>query len=53
VQEVVFPTGWVLENDNDTLRVYYGAADTCVALATAKVNELIDWLKRHHYAGIE
>jgi predicted GH43/DUF377 family glycosyl hydrolase len=53
VHEVVFPTGTILEDDNETLRVYYGAADTCVGLATAKVSELLDWLKRHHYAGRE
>jgi predicted GH43/DUF377 family glycosyl hydrolase len=53
VQEVVFPTGTILEDDKDTLRVYYGAADTCVGLATARVSELIDWLKNHHFEGIE
>ena len=31
---IVFPTGVLLTDD--TLSVYYGAADTCVALATAK-----------------
>ena len=30
VGNVVFPCGWVLEDDGDTLRVYYGAADTSV-----------------------
>ena len=27
------------------VRIYYGGADTCIALATANVAELIDWLK--------
>lgn len=53
VQEVVFPTGAVLDADEDGLRIYYGAADSCVGLATASVRELLDWLKRHHYAGTE
>jgi predicted GH43/DUF377 family glycosyl hydrolase len=53
VQEVVFPTGYVLEDDNDSLRVYYGAADTCIGMATAKISELLAWLKGHHYEGIE
>lgn len=53
VSEVVFPTGAVLDDDGDSLRIYYGAADSCVALATASVRELLDWLREHHYAGVE
>ena len=49
VPNVVFPSGIVVENHNDegfaepdsrTL-VYYGAADTCVGVATTTVAELI------------
>jgi beta-1,4-mannooligosaccharide/beta-1,4-mannosyl-N-acetylglucosamine phosphorylase len=29
---------------DDTLRLYYGAADTCIGLATAKVSDLLDLL---------
>lgn len=39
---VVFPTGAILHGQPDELKIYYGAADTCMALATANVNELID-----------
>ncbi len=46
VDNVVFPCGYVLDPDGDTLRLYYGAADTSVALATASVRTLLDWL--HH-----
>jgi len=53
VQEVVFPTGAVLDADGDTLRVYYGAADSCIGLATASVRELLSWLKDHHYDGVD
>lgn len=53
VHDVVFPTGTVLEDDKDTLRIYYGAGDTYVGLATASVRELLAWLKSHHYAGTE
>lgn len=53
VHEVVFPTGVILEDDRDTLRIYYGAADLCIGLATASVHELLDWLKRHNYAGVD
>ena len=51
VADVVFPCGAVLDDDGDTLRVYYGGADTSISMATASVKELLDWLERHHYAG--
>lgn len=38
---VIFPTGAILEQDG-TVRIYYGASDTVVALATAPVEALID-----------
>lgn len=37
---VVFPTGAVLEDDG-TLRFYYGAADTTVCLASARLDDLV------------
>ena len=43
VDKVVFPCGWV-EKDGD-VRIYYGAADSRIALATARVSELLDWLR--------
>jgi predicted GH43/DUF377 family glycosyl hydrolase len=45
VADVVFPCGWVVEGDE--LRLYYGAADSSMALATARVSEVLDWLHRH------
>ncbi len=47
VSDVVFPCGWILGEDGDTLTIYYGAADTSVCAATASVSELLDWLSRH------
>jgi predicted GH43/DUF377 family glycosyl hydrolase len=47
VADVVFPCGWLLEDDGDTLRMYYGAADTSVCVATASLAALLDWLERH------
>jgi predicted GH43/DUF377 family glycosyl hydrolase len=41
VANVVFPCGWVLADDGDTLRIYYGAADTSVGVATASVEALL------------
>jgi predicted GH43/DUF377 family glycosyl hydrolase len=45
VADAVFPCGWIL--DGDAIRMYYGAADTSIALATASLNELLDWLALH------
>jgi predicted GH43/DUF377 family glycosyl hydrolase len=45
VGDVVFPCGVIHDPATGDLRVYYGAADTSIALAAANVNELLDWLK--------
>ncbi|MEK7766890.1 MAG: glycosidase [bacterium] len=47
VGKVVFPCGWTVEPDGDTVRLYYGAADTSVAVATGSVRALLAWLDRH------
>jgi len=41
---VVFPCGHVVEPDGDTLRIYYGAADHCIGLATTRISALVEWL---------
>jgi len=41
VNNVVFSCGAVVE-DNGEIKVYYGAADTCICLAQSTVKELID-----------
>lgn len=47
VGDVVFPCGCTLGDDGDSLAVYYGAADTCIGLAFARVSELLAWLEGH------
>ncbi len=47
VGNVVFPSGYTLDDDNDRLNIYYGAADTSIGLATAGISEILDWLNRH------
>jgi predicted GH43/DUF377 family glycosyl hydrolase len=47
VNNVVFPCGLTVAPDADTLHLYYGGADTCVALATGSIRLLLDWL--HEY----
>jgi predicted GH43/DUF377 family glycosyl hydrolase len=45
VGNVVFPCGWTLVDDE--IRVYYGAADTSIGLATGRLPELLAWLDEH------
>jgi predicted GH43/DUF377 family glycosyl hydrolase len=47
VNNVVFPCGYTLLSDGDTLHLYYGGADSCIALATGRVKALLDWLEEH------
>ena len=44
VDNVVFPCGTTLAPDGDTLHLYYGAADTSIAMATGSVRALLGWL---------
>jgi len=44
---VVFPCGSILEPDGDTIRLYYGAADSSLALATGSLRAMLEWLSRH------
>lgn len=44
VGNVVFPCGLTLGNDADTIHLYYGGADSCIALATGSTRELLEWL---------
>jgi predicted GH43/DUF377 family glycosyl hydrolase len=45
VDKVVFPCGWVAEGDE--VKIYYGGADKTIALATARISEMLDWLEEH------
>ena len=47
VDNVVFPCGYTVGADGDTIRIYYGAADTCVALATGSIRQILQWLDRY------
>jgi predicted GH43/DUF377 family glycosyl hydrolase len=45
VADVVFPCGWTRVDDE--IRLYYGAADTSIGLATGQLPELLAWLDEH------
>lgn len=44
VPNVAFPCGTTVGADGDTIHLYYGAADTSIALATGSIREILDWL---------
>lgn len=44
VSDVVFPCGQTIGADGDTIYLYYGAADSCMALATGSIRCLLSWL---------
>jgi predicted GH43/DUF377 family glycosyl hydrolase len=44
VRDVVFPCGYTLGGDGDAINLYYGAADSCIALARGSVRSLLQWL---------
>jgi predicted GH43/DUF377 family glycosyl hydrolase len=46
VGNVVFPCGYTILPDGDTIHFYYGAADTSIALATGSILAMLDWLER-------
>lgn len=47
VGNVVFPCGYTIAPDGDTINLYYGAADSCIGLATGSIRALLAWLEQH------
>ena len=47
VAGVVFPCGFTIEGDHDTLNLYYGAADTSIGLARGSIRQMLAWLAHH------
>ena len=45
VNGVVFPCGWILDEETGTIRMYYGGADSCLALATAQLSDVLSYLR--------
>ena len=41
---VVFPCGYTIGSDGDTIKIYYGAADTSIAMATGSIRGMLGWL---------
>ncbi len=51
VHDVVFPCGYTIGSDKDTINIYYGAADTSLALMSGSIREILDWLEQHGKIG--
>ena len=47
VPGVVFPTGLIHDRRSELVRLYYGAADSCVAMATASLPEVVSFAIKH------
>jgi predicted GH43/DUF377 family glycosyl hydrolase len=46
VADVVFSGGWVLDDKTGLLKMYYGGADTCIAMATASISDLLAYIRK-------
>jgi predicted GH43/DUF377 family glycosyl hydrolase len=46
VDNVVFSCGWVMDKHTGVVKMYYGGADTCIALATATISDLLEYIRR-------
>ncbi len=44
VPNVVFPCGYTIAADGDTVNLYYGAADSSIALAFFSIRMMLNWL---------
>ena len=44
---VVFPCSALTDPETGRIAIYYGGADTVVALAFCEVNEVIDYIKKN------
>lgn len=46
VDDVVFSCGWVVDEQTGSVKMYYGGADTCIALATTTICDLLEYIRR-------
>jgi predicted GH43/DUF377 family glycosyl hydrolase len=47
VPNVIFPTGLIHDRESEDLRLYYGAGDSVIAVATASMPEVLDYLLQY------
>ena len=51
VGRVVFPCGWVVDEPVDRLHLYYGAADSAIGVATARLSDVISRVESSPQTG--
>jgi len=51
VPNICFPCAALVDGGSGRLTLYYGAADTCTAMAHGMVDEIVDFIKRHDCQG--
>jgi len=51
VNDVVFPCGQTIGTDGDTIHLYYGAGDSCMAMARGSIRRLLSWLDANSNEG--
>ena len=51
VNNVVFPCGYTIGDDGDSVNLYYGAADTAIAVAHTSISEMLAWLAEYGSDG--
>jgi predicted GH43/DUF377 family glycosyl hydrolase len=51
VDGVVFPCGQTIGVDGDTIHLYYGAADSSVAMAIGSIRCMLSWLSLNSNVG--
>jgi predicted GH43/DUF377 family glycosyl hydrolase len=51
VNKVVFPTGWVLDEQTGRLGIYYGAGDSVIALVTASLDDILAMMRKMPRGG--
>lgn len=47
VGNVVFPCSHTIAPDGDTIKMYYGAVDSSIALAAGSIRTMLEWLDQH------
>lgn len=47
VPNVVFPTSVLIDGETGRIAMYYGAADTYTCLAFGRIDEIVDYVKKH------
>jgi predicted GH43/DUF377 family glycosyl hydrolase len=51
VSDVVFPCGQTIGADGDSIHLYYGAADSCMAMATGSISSCLAWLEANSHSS--